>query len=514
VTAAGAVLGRLSDRVNPIVVKELRQAVRSRIVTGVFLFFLVVQLAIVALALLLGDSAGESLSAGRGLAAALYSFMMFVCIIFLPVYSGLRLAWERSDTRRDLMFATAISAGAVVRGKMLTAAMIVALIYSACAPFMVFTYLLRGIDLPTIFTMLGLGALYILASVQFILFLACIPTSRVAKILLGLAGLAVILWTSGSAAITTSMMLAGPMFFFGAPAAGSIWTPLVWGIIALVLAMGYLHVASVSILQPPSANRMLMVRIYVTAVWLVGGAVAVGWSYVTRSTIAVGIWAWGSTFFFAASLLVGVSERQTWGPRVRRRIPRFLPARGLALLFFSGAAGGVLWAMLALALTWLTLWVMMRLIVLSHALPAPSQVPEEVIPGLAGVACYAVAYTLTAGLLRRGIVRLGARFPHYYTWVLALALAALGSSVPLLLLLVLAYGSDNLWSLMEGDSPLTFLNPVYLGEESGRAARIAFVGLWAAGVTAASIPWFIRQIRAFRPLRPQPGPMPDGAPHG
>ena len=39
----GATIGRLSDRVNPIVVKELRQAVRSRIVTGIFIFFLVVK---------------------------------------------------------------------------------------------------------------------------------------------------------------------------------------------------------------------------------------------------------------------------------------------------------------------------------------------------------------------------------------------------------------------------------------------------------------------------------------
>ena len=34
------------------------------------------------------------------------------------------------------------------------------LIYSACMPFLIMTYLLRGIDLPTIFTVLALGFLY------------------------------------------------------------------------------------------------------------------------------------------------------------------------------------------------------------------------------------------------------------------------------------------------------------------------------------------------------------------
>ena len=502
----GAIIGRLSDRVNPIVVKELRQAVRSRIVTGIFIFFLVVQFAIVALALLLDDSAATSLSAGRSLAVALYSFMMFVCILFVPIYSGLRLAWERSDARRDLMFATTISAGAIVRGKMLTAAMIVALIYSACAPFMVFTYLLRGIDLPTIFAMLGLGALYILGAVQFALFLACIPTSRVAKIFLGLFGLAVILSMVSSTAATFGMMMAGPSFFFGGGGPWGYWGAIVSGLALSALAIGWVHFVSVAILKPPSANRMLPVRVYVTAVWLVGGVVAVVWSILALDGDPIEAWAMISAFFFAGTLLVAVSERETWGPRVRRRIPRFLPARAVAFLFFSGGAGGVWWAVSAVCLSALAV---------SLAHPALSPGWDGVPEISAGIALYALAYALTAGLLRRLVVRLGVRFPHYYTWVLALTLATVGSVAPLLVFLVLTYGTSRDWSrLVLEASPLTYPNPVYLNESAGRGARLVFVGIWAAVVTAASIPWFVRQVRAFRPLRSEPAPAPDGARHG
>jgi hypothetical protein len=511
VSGFAAIIGRLSDRVNPIVVKELRQAVRSRIVTGIFIFFLVVQFAIVALALLLDDSAATSLSAGRSLAAALYSFMMFVCIVFVPLYSGLRLAWERSDARRDLMFATTISAGAIVRGKMLTAAMIVALIYSACAPFMVFTYLLRGIDLPTIFAMLGLGALYVLGVVQFALFLACIPTSRVAKIFLGLFGLVVILWMVGGMVATFSMMLVGPSsFLMFTPGGGpwGYWGAIVSGLALSALVIGWLHFVSVAILKPPSANRMLPVRVYVTAVWLVGGAVAVVWSVLVLDKDPIEVWAVLSALFFAGALLVAVSERETWGPRVRRRIPRFLPARAVAFLFFSGGAGGVLWAFSALCLTGLAVYLV------APGYPALLWGWDGVPVISAGIALYALAYALTAGLVRRLLVRLGARFPHYYTWVLALALATFGSVAPLLVFLVLTYGSRDWSRLMLGASPLTYLNPVYLDESAGRDARLAFVGLWAAVVTAASIPWFLRQVRAFRPLRSEPAPAPDGARHG
>jgi hypothetical protein len=54
-----------------------------------------------------------------------------------------------------LGFITTIRGRAVIRGKMLAAAIVTLLIYSACMPFMTFTYLLRGVDLPTTFFLLG-----------------------------------------------------------------------------------------------------------------------------------------------------------------------------------------------------------------------------------------------------------------------------------------------------------------------------------------------------------------------
>ena len=38
-----------------------------------------------------------------------------------------------------------------------------------------------------------------------------------------------------------------------------------------------------------------------------------------------------------------LAERESWTPRVRRYIPRLLPQRFLAWLFFTGSAGGVIW---------------------------------------------------------------------------------------------------------------------------------------------------------------------------
>ncbi len=82
---------------------------------------------------------------------------MITCIGFVPLYCGVRLSLERNDANIDLLFVTTITPGAIVRGKYLAAMALTLLIFSACMPFMVLTYLLRGIDLPTIFLVLAFG---------------------------------------------------------------------------------------------------------------------------------------------------------------------------------------------------------------------------------------------------------------------------------------------------------------------------------------------------------------------
>src|SRR5262249_24721096 len=151
---AAGFLERLDDSLNPIVVKELRQAVQSRFVVVALLLFLSLQLLILGLYLVFGYGARsadmESVNAGREGFLVLQGVLLGTCLLFIPLYAGVRLAAERSDTNVDLLFVTALKPRAIVRGKLFSAVVLVLLIFSACAPFMTFTYLLRGIDMPTI----------------------------------------------------------------------------------------------------------------------------------------------------------------------------------------------------------------------------------------------------------------------------------------------------------------------------------------------------------------------------
>src|SRR5205823_4778714 len=80
----------------------------------------------------------------------LQGILLFTCLLFIPAYTGIRLAAERSDINVDLLFISTLRPRAIVRGKFVAALVLAVLIFSACTPFMTFSYLLRGLDVPSV----------------------------------------------------------------------------------------------------------------------------------------------------------------------------------------------------------------------------------------------------------------------------------------------------------------------------------------------------------------------------
>ena len=495
-----AVSKRVDDWLNPIVVKEARQAVRSRFVSAVFLVFLVLQLVVVWLYVLFNPDLASELSGGRDVTGILFSILTGSCMLFVPIYSGVRLAWERSAVQMDLMFTTTVSPGAVIRGKMVNAALLTGLIYSACAPFMTFAYLLRGIDLPTIFFLLAMGLLNIALAVQFALFLACIPTSILAKVFLGLFGMGVLLfWMFGGLWMGFALSSLSSFGPFGPTGGSDFWTGMATLALSALLTIGLLYVFSVAVLSPPSANRMLPVRAYIVGAWIVLGIVSALWKYLGASGAGMEPWAVLSVAFFSIWFAVAVSERSTWGTRIRRRIPKRLLAQAFAFLFTSGSAGGVFWTagmiVLALAIFYLVDGPFGR---------RPGGDFEDFFAISAGLALYGFAYAMTAAILRKLLFSGRLRIPHYYTWVIALALLTVGTIFPGAVLILTCYGTGK-WSpeTLSG-GPWTLTNPFYLFDNDSRAGHLMFAVVWSALMTVVSIPWMVREAAAFRPLPQAP----------
>jgi hypothetical protein len=158
---APASLGeRLGDRINPLVVKEIRQGLRTRVFWVCFGLML---LACVLLSLMAYADVKDGGYRARG---NTYFFTYFVCLglvhFFVIPYSAYRsLAREREDETWVLLALTGLGPRRILRGKVTSFLAQAALYASAVGPFLLFSYYLNGIDLPTILIVLGLGAAWL-----------------------------------------------------------------------------------------------------------------------------------------------------------------------------------------------------------------------------------------------------------------------------------------------------------------------------------------------------------------
>jgi hypothetical protein len=508
-------LERVDDLLNPIVVKELRQAVQSKIVIAALSLYLVLQLGILGIILVLSEVRQASLGdlhAGREIFLVLQGILVGTCLVLIPAYAGVRLAAERSDTNVDLLFISTLRPRAIIAGKFQAAVILVLLIFSACAPFMTFTYLLRGIDIPTILIVLAMDFLAVLLGTQLALFLGAVPGHWGIKILLGLHGLGCLGLLFG-AAMTGSAVLAEEGLGVSLDSR-EFW--LVAGAVVLLAlgAIGLLFTWSVAVVSPPSANRALPSRLLLAGGWLVTGATAALLAYQFRSPIPLYLWLILQVFLFGVQLLAAINEREQWGVRVARTIPRRWWLRGPAFLFYSGAAGGVLFAVTFLALSaGLTAWLADCWQPLFGS-RFTAQDSERVVLVLVLVVLYAFDYCLTAVFVR--YVLAPGRIKPLFTWVVALLLAAVGFFLPYIILYIffsedMRYGYISPWALITNPFA-TILEFALEYGRSGRSMRrgigtveelgngpLWFAGGWAVLVTLLCLPWLVRQLRRFRP---------------
>ena len=328
---------------NPIVIKELRQGVRSLTVAGMLMLLLII-LFVTSIVFLVTESFNPNLNMEMG-ATMFSSFMVILAgasIFFIPLYTGVRVAAERQENNPDLLYVTTLSPTRIILGKFLCSAYITLLFFSACMPFMAFTNLLRGVDLPTVFFELGFLFLVVCMVNMGAIFLACLPVSRPFKFLFVLYGIgqSITIITSLTA-ISFEMMRSG----VGAMMAQRDFWIGTLTLLGLGLAVtGLLFVLSAALISPLSANRALAVRIYLTVFWLLGGGIALAWVIQTGDFERILGWTYPTYVVIMLALLVVISNSDSLSQRVRRTIPRSPAKRFLALFFFNGAAGGLLWA--------------------------------------------------------------------------------------------------------------------------------------------------------------------------
>ncbi|MDP7012305.1 MAG: hypothetical protein QF685_13120 [Verrucomicrobiota bacterium] len=331
--------------VNPVLIKDLRQAAHSWTVIGSVMLMMVVFYFIAVAFLLNGEFSDRSRNyMGPALYGSVSIVMMITTFCFIPIYVGIRTMLERTSINADLLYITTMSPARIIRGKFISGVYLVLLFYSAAVPFMVFSYLLRGIDLPTIGLSIGLFFLVNIMLIQGAITLATTPLSIVFKILialfLGIPAIIIAIFFCIAGGIYEISGMLGRLDFWKefVPVAGML---LMDG----ALFTGLMYQAAVAFVTPTSANRSLPFRRYFTFMWLLLGIQFIIWGWVIEEDEVILTFLIGTGILVFLGIWFGIGGRDDLSARVRKQIPESIISRSFAFYFYNGTFSCLLWLM-------------------------------------------------------------------------------------------------------------------------------------------------------------------------
>jgi hypothetical protein len=418
----------------------------------------------------------------------LTSILLTTCLGFVPLYACIRLSFERSKENVDLYFSTLLTPGAVVRGKYFAAMALTMLIYSACMPFMTLTYLLRGIDLPTIFLILASGFLLCAAANAVGVLAGSVQGSWFQRVQLFVWMLVVVPYLAVGMYVWSSKILRSGMGW-----ALSDWAEIGFYLLLAIMAIGMLHILAIAALSHKASNRMMLVRLYLMACWAILGAIAVWILHQFSSAEILAGWTYGSATVFSIMLEAVLAERDDWSPRVQKHIPRRTWLRIPAFLVFTGSAGGLLWCTLlfgaTIAITWGCLGSTQEL-----PISLPMAFNDSFTP-LLTIFGYLLCYSLTAVVIRTYFLKHMAldRLPGI-VFILSLVMS-LGPCL-------IAFFISGVHEEWQHRVPMLLLGSPFVlatGNEAAITAAQCFLIVWLLIVLLACLPWAVGQWRRFRP---------------
>jgi hypothetical protein len=143
--AQAALSARLGERLNPVLIKDVRAALRGRVFAVGFLVVLLLGLLASTIALIVGAAFDQGLS-GTGYLAGVMAAFTLGSHGFVPFSAMASMGAEHDEGALEQLQLSGLSAGRIVAGKLAAAAAQAALICAAFLPFLAFATLLPGVD--------------------------------------------------------------------------------------------------------------------------------------------------------------------------------------------------------------------------------------------------------------------------------------------------------------------------------------------------------------------------------
>ncbi len=420
-------LERAGERLNPILVKEARQALKSR--------QFIITFALLLACGLLWSLIGVSLQmpgiyytpSGPFLLVGYFIILTVPMLLIVPFSAYRSLAGEREDGTYELLSITTLSARQIVTGKLGSAVLQMLVYYSALSPCIAFTYLLRGVDIVTILLVLFYTFLASVLVSAFGLMVATVSRARHVQVLLSVAlllGLALLtllwcIWTAIFLDESADMPFDESEVWI---AQGSILTAY-----GSYLALFLLAAAAQLSFASDNRSTRLRIAMLVQQVLFTGWIVYFWLTYDEEAFLAV--WLSFSALHWTVMGVLMTGEWAQLSPRVKRQLPQSLLGRAFLTWFNPGSGTGYVFAVINLIAV--TLLASVAVLVGQAAGMSFRHAQQVVLFGM--LLCGYLAAYLGVGRLLALWLRRYVYFGLLLPVVIHMLLLALGAGLPLLL---------------------------------------------------------------------------------
>lgn len=331
---------RISGWLNPILIKEARQSLKSRQFIATFFLLLLASCVWTVLGIVFNAPDVYYVPSGETLLAGYYFVLAIPLIGMVPLAAHRSLAAEIDDDTFEMLVITRLSAMRIVMGKLNSAMLQMMVYFAAIVPCLAFSYLLRGVNLPTIALLIGVVFFAALLLTTFSLMLATLAPNRAGQTLAMLGVLVVIFFAELlSATFCMEVVLGSNM---GDPADVVMFT-IITGMIGGSCMVIFVKAAAARI-APVTENRstgLRWVMFIQQLVWIASITFLVLW-YEELEPLNFGIMVVGGYWLLMGTLML--SESPELSPRVQRDLPKTFAGRALLTWFNPGPGTGFVFA--------------------------------------------------------------------------------------------------------------------------------------------------------------------------
>ncbi|MFN0054228.1 MAG: ABC transporter permease [Planctomycetales bacterium] len=422
-------LERASDWLNPILIKETRQSLKSRQFVATFFLMLIASWMISLFGMLFSGAGVEYRATGGWFFMAYYVVLAVAIFLVVPFGAFRSMLGERDMQTWEVLSISTLKPRQIVWGKLTSAIVQMFIYYSAITPFMAFANLLKGIDVPTIALILVCSMLWSVALSILSLSVSTFGNQKFTQAFLTLAvlgGLVAAMSMGIAMAVQVPMILA---VAFDEP--GFWWAVGIWVTTLTAYCILSLQIA-VSQLTFDSDNRSSGIRLAAAGIFWLGmawmGAMAafggvLGLPAITGSALdsMLEVFAVMSGLHWFAIGLFAVTETEILSRRVRRNIQRLGAFRVLAAPFLPGGSRGLVYIIGHLSALALLVFGLAAMLGSSDAGPVNAAI---------AVWCYIVIYLGFGAALGRVARMLSGDFRPAHARVLTILLLAAGVIAP------------------------------------------------------------------------------------